>query len=152
LVAQTEATELQESTEDSPVEPEEVIEDTPEPSEEETPDPFQPVLERLGRVETAQSALSVLDPERLNRVLQMVPGLQSSLDKQKADNPLATLDPRIAANEALTVNVVEALINSDSDLVNDESKAALRSALTHPSNLLYFSFRRMRPSRPPSTA
>ena len=130
MVAQTEASELQEFTEDSPAEPEEVIEDTPEPSEEETPDPLQPVLERLGKVETAQSTLANLDPERLNRVLLMVPGLQSSLDKLKADNPLATLDPRFTANEALTAAVAEALINADSDLVNDESKTALRSTLT----------------------
>ena len=91
-------------------------------------DPQAELLSRLGGLEAEVTRLKALDPAKIGPALGRVSALQSQLDAIKDRNPSIDLDPRISANENLTVTLAQALANSD--LVDDRFKAALNTALT----------------------
>lgn len=123
-----ESQEAEEESTEEPVGAAEETTETPE-TEEETPDPVQVLTDRLGAIDTVLEGLSGLDPAKINSALGRVPGLQSAVDEVNSRDPSASFDPRFSANETLLSAVTEALINADSELVSDQSKASLRAAV-----------------------
>ncbi len=98
-------------------------------SQKQEPDPLAELEKRLGSVEETAQRLAGLDPSKINPAIGRISGMQSLLDEVKAADPLAAADPRFAANEALLSTLATALIGADDELVNAQSKAALRTAL-----------------------
>ncbi len=98
-------------------------------SQEQEPDPLAELEKRLGSVEETAQRLAGLDPSKINPAIGRISGMQSLLDEVKAADPLAAADPRFTANEALLSTLATALIGADDELVNAQSKAALRTAL-----------------------
>ena len=95
----------------------------PEPQEE-TVDPRDA---RLDKIEATLARLGALDPNKINPALGRIGAIQSALDGLSKRDPIAELDPRVSANEDLTVTLARTLSNSA--LVDDEDKASLRAAL-----------------------
>ena len=95
----------------------------PEPQEE-TVDPRDA---RLDKIEATLSRLGALDPNKINPALGRIGAIQSALDGLSKRDVLAEIDPRVTANEDLTVTLARALSNSA--LVEEEDKASLRAAL-----------------------
>lgn len=104
-------------------------ESSTEPEEQQAEaDPQAELLSRLSGLEAEITRLKTLDPSKIGPAIGRVAALQSQLDAIKDRNPSADLDPRISANENLTVTLAQALANSD--LVDDRFKAALNTALS----------------------
>ena len=103
--------------------------ETPEP-EETAPDPAQAVLDRLGAIDQTLDGLRGLDPARINSLLGRVSGMQSEIADVKGQDPLATIDPRLAASESLSLALAEALLNSDDGLMDEQGKTQLRQAVS----------------------
>lgn len=103
--------------------------ETPEP-EETVPDPAQAVLDRLGAIDQTLDGLRGLDPAKINSLLGRVPGMQSEIADVKGQDPLATIDPRLAASESLSLALAEALLNSDDGLMDEQGKTQLRQAVS----------------------
>lgn len=91
-------------------------------------DPQAELVARLSGLEAEIGRLKGLDPNKIGPAIGRVAAIQSQLDAIKDRNPAADLDPRISANENLTVTLAQALAGSD--LVDDRFKQALTSALT----------------------
>ena len=103
--------------------------ETPEP-EETVPDPAQAVLDRLGAIDQTLDGLRGLDPARISSMLGRVSGMQSEIADVKGQDPLATIDPRLAASESLSLALAEALLNSDDGLMDEQGKTQLRQAVS----------------------
>lgn len=112
-----------EGTDDAGIEPES-FDTAPEQPQEETVDPRDA---RLDKIEATLSRLGALDPNKINPALGRIGAIQSALDGLSKRDVLAEIDPRVSANEDLTVTLARTLSNSA--LVDDEDKASLRSAL-----------------------
>lgn len=103
-------------------------ESSDEPEEQQAAaDPQAEMAARLTGLEAEITRLKSLDPSKIGPAIGRVAALQSQLDAIKDRNPSADLDPRIAANENLTVTLAQALANSD--LVDDRFKDSLNTAL-----------------------
>ena len=63
-------------------------------------------------------------------MLGRVSGMQSEIADVKGQDPLATIDPRLAASESLTLALAEALLNSDDGLMDEQGKTQLRQAVS----------------------
>lgn len=99
-----------------------------EPEEQQAEaDPMAAVVARLDAAEAEVARLKMLDPGKIGPAIGRVAALQSQLDAIKDRNPSADLDPRISANETLTVTLAQALANSD--LVDERFKQTLNTAL-----------------------
>ena len=103
--------------------------ETPEP-EETVPDPAQAVLDRLGAIDQTLDGLRGLDPAKISSMLGRVSGMQSEIADVKGQDPLATIDPRLAASESLSLALAEALLNSDDGLMDEQGKTQLRQAVS----------------------
>ena len=112
----------------------EVIADSSDPKVEAEPskeaDPLATLAGRIGTLEQSIARLNALDPAEVKRDLGQLRTLQGQYDRIVATNPLADVDPRLDANEALLTSIADALIASD--LTDDRMKSTLsasRSAL-----------------------
>lgn len=110
---------------DAGIEPESFDTD-PETPAEDTVDP------RDARLDKIEALLAEIDPvvreaRGVKATVGRVQSLEASLKRLSEANPLADIDPRVSANEDLTVTLARTLSNSA--LVDDEDKASLRAAL-----------------------
>lgn len=94
-----------------------------EPSLVET-DPLAEIREQI----TKAASKEELDGLRgqIRSELGRAQKLEARLNEMAGLNPLADVDPRLDANEALLTSIADALISSD--LADDQAKAALRAA------------------------
>lgn len=131
----TEATELQDDIDldsgfgaDDEVTDELLEEDgEPEPSEE-TPDPLAEVRSELGALKQQLARFADFDPQQVKRDIGHVRSLQSKVDSLTNADPLKAINPRVATAEEMLGSLVDALIESDSDLIDDRAKTTLRAA------------------------
>ncbi len=110
-----------------------VVDETPaeEEAAPQTPeveaDPFADTKERLDIVERGMQRLSTLNPDQIQSLMGLIPGLQSTTDQLKNADPLADIAPRLAAAEQMNADLVRMMLGSD--LVDDASKTALQQSL-----------------------
>lgn len=97
--------------------------ETPEQEVEEV----DPRDARLATIEAELGRLRSLDPSKIGPAIGRVSALQSELAALRDRDPAAEIDPRLAANETLTISLAQALASSD--IIDDRFKESLNAAL-----------------------
>lgn len=92
---------------------------------DETPDPLEDIRAQLGAAARREELESLRNQVRSE--LGRSQRLEARLDALSSNNPLADVDPRLEANEALLTTLASVLVNSLDDA---QSIAALRAALS----------------------
>ena len=98
------------------------------PAAENEQNPAAELSARFDGIESELARLKGLDPDSVRSGLGRISSLQSDIDDLRKRDPVAAIDPRVSANEALTMAVADALLNDPA--VDAALKASLRSAVT----------------------
>lgn len=114
-----------EVADDAGIEPESFDAEVDTPAEEQV-DP------RDARLDKIEALLAEIDPvvreaRGVKATVGRVQSLEASLKRLSEQNPLSEIDPRVSANEDLTVTLARTLSNSA--LVDDADRASLQAAL-----------------------
>ncbi len=101
-------------------------EDSTDAADEAATDPLEDLRAQVGTAATKAELESLRS--QIRSELGRSQKLEARLDALAGANPLADVDPRLDANEALLTSIADALTNSD--LTDDRDKAALRASLS----------------------